>query len=76
MTVNELFDHFTAFPDEISFYDFKENVQDSVHVARITAEGETEYDDDRYNDFLDEYGNRIVEDWHFILNKIMDLILR
>lgn len=76
MTVNELFDHFTSFPDEITFYDPKENVQDSVHVALITDEGETEYDCDGYCDFLDEYGNRIVEDWNFILNKIMDLILR
>ena len=73
MTVLELFNNFDFYPDEIVYFDEKENVQDTVFVAQITADGKKEYDGDRYNDFIDEYGDRELIDWHYRVDDVIDL---
>ena len=76
MTVEQLLDHFDFFPDKIVYFDEPNNTQDTVYVMRITANGEKEYDDDRYNNFVDEYGKREIEDWHYRGFNVLDLELR
>lgn len=73
MTVIELFDHFDFLPDKIVYFDEKENVQDTVYVMRITAEGEYKYDAFRYTDFVNEYGDREVTDWKYRHGDVMHI---
>ena len=60
MTVSELLDHFGFYPDSIVYYDRNTNVQDVVYIKR----SEQYYDDEQYDEFLNEYGNRFVSYWH------------
>lgn len=59
MTVAELLDHFHIYPDAIEFYDITENVEDTIYLKLYVDT----YDVDAYDDFLSEYGDRIVKEW-------------
>ncbi len=66
MTVRDLLNANSGnYPDSIVFYDPNENVQDEVQVKGNTVHGTPVYDTDKYYDFIEQYGDYEVSDWHF-----------
>ena len=76
MTVNDLFEHFNVMPDAIVYFDKPNNIEDQVYIKWINADGEIGYDNDKYNTFIDEYGDREVVDWKYYYPDTIHLKLR
>lgn len=57
-TVDELFDHFGTYFDEIDILDEEDRVIESVNIL-----GTGFYNADRYCEFLLKYGDYIVVNW-------------
>lgn len=76
MTVEELLDHFEFIPNEISYYDVSENVQDVVRFVMEEFDGDLEVDHDLYSDFVYEHGQKEVVTWSFDYGSVLKLEMR
>ena len=65
MTVEDLLNHIDFYPDKISFYDSRENVQDTIEIT-VVRYGTGYLSHDSYFEFKDEYGERKVTHWRLM----------
>ena len=63
MKVEELFLNFTAYFDKIIFYDTTENIQDAVYIRDNNND---DYNENMYDEFLEQYGDYKVTDWEYV----------
>lgn len=70
MTVRDLFDHFHCMFQKIVYYDKTANVEDVVHI-----ENRKQYDEELYDDFLEEYGDYIVKEWAYMYDDSIQLVI-
>lgn len=73
MTVRELLEHFNIYPDKICYYDELNNIQDTVNIACVAANGEKSHNSKAYKEFMSKYGNRNIWEWNYGYDNMLDL---
>ena len=66
MTVETFLDHFNIYPSQIVFYDADENVEDTIYIEYVNADGKKQYDKENFEDFLTKYKQYMVTDWQVL----------
>ena len=75
-TVNDLLDHFGIYPDAINYFDEVTNTEDTVYLASSELGGIREYDGDKFDEFIKEFGDCILTSWKYTGKDTLVLTIR